>query len=530
MRLACTATTENPYFPHIHSSVDNTWRRMGSEKNPQPYGTAGNSHACPSLMVDDNRAHTLDFDPPRNSEELQISKKAAQRGSVHDTGQDSEARACATRAANSRNTAFRPSQFPIPSSVLDTSTDVRPEIQEPEMDHSKRKPRSGAKTKRMREKYWEMMSLREDVSQMRHELMPLYQDLNAEVEKMRESEEVLLSSLEGEMRDLMSQKSLDYLRIMWDEVQTSRATFNDTIARALQYENLLRDPQEELVVAEDAFLEAAETVVASKSKANKSNDQALVSDEKEAGIAETQQPQTTTSLPTDVEPTFWTNFMTPSEASALGKIAYEVEESGSEPLVLSHLRERQVFLRMSRENLNELECEQEDDRIERELLLDRGDKPAVPESEFEEQYIFYREKHIRNINKALSDIERLKAECLAHGIDPDPLRKPESPSSTAYLPKEGDAMSVDADLHFQDDAGSLKSLGSLESAGQYRDHEFEARFGFAPVRRPAERPTRVLEWLESASGERKSEDAHEAESNTHAMTPGPLHNQHAARE
>ena len=109
---------------------------------------------------------------------------------------------------------------------------------------------------------------------MRHELMPLYQDLNTEVEKMRESEEVLLSSLEGEMRDLMPQKSLDYLRIMWDEVQTSRATFNDTISRALQYENLLRDPQEELIMAEEEFVGAAEVVAISKA-AKKSNKQSI---------------------------------------------------------------------------------------------------------------------------------------------------------------------------------------------------------------------------------------------------------------
>lgn len=527
---------------------------MGSEKTLQPRGTANSSASSPSPKVDQFREQVLEFNPPRNSGELQISETAAQGRSLHDTDQNA-GQARATHAANSRDTAFRSSEIPGSTApVLHDDTNLRPERHEPEMDSPERKPRRGAKTKRMKKRYSEMMSLREEVSQIRQQLMPLYQDLNAEVERMRESEEVLLSSLEGEMRDLISKKPFEYLRAMWDEVQTSRATFNDTIARALQFENVLRDPQEELIVAEDAFLEAAETVVASKSAAKKSDNQAVVPDEKEAGIAEIQEPQTSTSLPTDIEPNFWANFMTPSEASALGKIAYEVEESDSEPLVLSRLRERQVFLRMSRENLNELECEQEDDRIERDLMLDRGDEPTIPESEFEGQYIFYREKHVRNINKALSDIERLKAECLAQGIDPDPLCKPGSPSSTAYLPKDGEHMSVNTDLDLQADASSMEKAASAEEAAslgnadfaedadsvvdagqyrdlyQYRDLDFEASFGSAPVRRPAEQPTRVLEWLQGATGERNITDADEKERNTENAVPDEWNDQSVGGE
>lgn len=497
-----------------------------------------------TVMTEHTPEHVTAHIPSCAPEEFQTSVSPEEKDSMHYTDRNTAALPCTIDTVNNLDTTLLSSEVSGQPELLKTRMDSESAAPEPEKDNLKPKPRRGAKTRRMKKRYVEMMELREEVLQIRNELMPLYEVLNNEAQKLRQSGDVFLSSLEGEMRDLLPHKQAGYLRLLWDEVHTCGVAFNNTIERALEYENLLRDPHEELMEAESYFLEAAELVTASKSVTDVSEHQEAVKPcEEEAVTANAEEPLPATHTSMTTYPYIWTNFITPSEASARDRRAYEVEESDSEPLVWSHLRERKVYLQQMRERLASLDGDHEEEKIERDLLLDRGDEPDTPESEFEEKHMFYREKNLQRIDEALRDVERLKTECLAQGLDPEPPRrhgdlpimdeytaqdigcdstsKPEGQLSPPPSAREDDAISTKAELESQADSGSGVS------AGHYRDGQFELRFGAAPVRRPAERPTRVLEWLQGSSGERKISDASNAKQIIDDITAGASHEESA---
>lgn len=147
------------------------------------------------------------------------------------------------------------------------------------------------------------------------------------------------------------------------------------------------------------------------------------------------------------------------------------EESLNESsTALARLKNRKTELRFYKERLNELEWDQDEERFARDLLLERGDEPSIPEDEFEQTYWHIGNNIERDIEAANIDIARSEEECRAEGVDYRTPRR--SPSSLGYK-SEGNEQEIEVEMRLAS-TRSRPSMRSNENADQPLGRHYSA--------------------------------------------------------
>lgn len=106
----------------------------------------------------------------------------------------------------------------------------------------------GRKAQRLRSKHAEMTSVREDVLVKREELQTEYGYLNQELEVVRGSQEEMMNVLKDIMTHMPANEGQQLLLDgIWKRVNTDAMTLMERQSRIRQLENLLVEPQTQLI-------------------------------------------------------------------------------------------------------------------------------------------------------------------------------------------------------------------------------------------------------------------------------------------
>lgn len=300
------------------------------------------------------------------------------------------------------------------------------------LPEQKRNNGKARKAARLRSRHRDMTVIKAETTTMREELQKEYELMNGELDDVRDSQQQMMNFLK-EMALLPQNEGRHPLLELWEQAKSDAQTFVERYARIRQLENALIMPEAQLTVAEEEFVEAANRMVAPKSRRQNQVTGQLDADKRQQDKGNTfGAKHEGDALPVVQDTAMTDQPVTPSNhsnGSLPGKQTLEESLDGAHPLV-ARLINRKTELRFYKERLNELDWEEDEERFARDLLIDRGDEPSITETEFEENYRSWRSKLEGDVEAAKDEINRLEEVCRAQGIDTMAPHKP--PSSMGY--------------------------------------------------------------------------------------------------
>lgn len=225
----------------------------------------------------------------------------------------------------------------------------------------KRKQMRIAKVSNLRTAHDRLQASREQVDSGKEMLQAEYEDLDLRLGEVCDSQQELMNVFKDSLDRGSLANDFQDLNNMWETSRRDVATFQARLSRIRQLQDLMVNPQAQLIVADGEFLDEAEKIMS--------------------------------CLPTEKEGT------SPAIKSSL----------------VDKLSSRRKDAKMFKERLDDLDFNHDEELEQREFLHERGDSPAISETRFKGRYESEKRSITASLDQANADIEELVQTCLRRG-------------------------------------------------------------------------------------------------------------------